>query len=172
MKKIVTAFLCALLLSALPVLAAQPDALPSAVSETPDWHLLGKQAFEQGKYEAAAEHFNRAAAIAETPVDMAKALYGKGVTLGQLQRSEEAIAVCNEVVKRYGDAPEAATREHVVKAMGNKGFRLGQLQRSEEAIAVYDEVVKRYGDAPEAGTNGTVARVLILKNLLQRDRLD
>ena len=40
MKKIVTAFLCALLLSALPVLAAQPDAPPSAAIAAPAAHAL------------------------------------------------------------------------------------------------------------------------------------
>ena len=40
MKKIVTAFLCALLLLVLPVMAAQLDAPPSAAIETPAVHAV------------------------------------------------------------------------------------------------------------------------------------
>ncbi|MEN6630517.1 MAG: tetratricopeptide repeat protein, partial [Sulfuricella sp.] len=82
------------------------------------------------------------------------------VRLGHLDRGEEAIAVYDEVVKRYGDTPEAALREEVAIALRNKGVRLCQLDRGEEAIAVYDEVVKRYGDAPEAALREEVAIAL------------
>ena len=83
-----------------------------------------------------------------------------GVALGKLNRSEKAIAVCDEVVSRYGSAPEAALREQVAGALVTKGITLGQLNRSEEEIAVYDEVVSRYGSAPEAALRKQVARAL------------
>ncbi len=76
------------------------------------------------------------------------------------------------MVKRYGDAPEAALREQVAQALFNKDVRLGQLQRSEEEIAVYDEMVKRYGDAPEAALREQVAQARALKDKIQSDRLN
>ena len=44
------------------------------------------------------------------------ALVNKGVRLGALERSEEAVAVYGEVVARYGDATEPALRERVAIA--------------------------------------------------------
>ncbi len=44
------------------------------------------------------------------------ALFNVGVLLGQLDRSEEAVGVYDEVVARFGDAPEPALREQVAKA--------------------------------------------------------
>ena len=68
---------------------------------------------------------------------------------GRSSRSEEAVGVYDEVVARFGDAPEPALREQVAKALVNKGVALGALERSEEAVGVYDEVITRFGDATE-----------------------
>ena len=70
----------------------------------------------------------------------AGALVNKGVTLGQLGRSEEAIAVYDDVVGRFGTATELPLREKVARALVNKGVTLTQLGRREEAIAVYNDV--------------------------------
>jgi TolA-binding protein len=48
------------------------------------------------------------------------ALFNKGVTLGQLERSEEAVGVYDEVLARFGDATEAALREQVAQALQRK----------------------------------------------------
>ena len=48
---------------------------------------------------------------------VAQALFNKGYTLGALKRSEEAIVVYDEVVKRFGEATEPALREQVGKAL-------------------------------------------------------
>jgi TolA-binding protein len=44
------------------------------------------------------------------------ALVNKGGRLGELDRAEEAVAVYDEVVARYGDATEPALREQVAIA--------------------------------------------------------
>ncbi|MGH2436453.1 MAG: tetratricopeptide repeat protein, partial [bacterium] len=96
---------------------------------------------------------------------MTEALFNKGLTLGALNRSEEAVSVYDEVVKRFGDATEPAAREQVAKALFNKGVRLGALNRSEEAVSVYDEVVKRFGDATEPALREQVAWALVNKGM-------
>ncbi|HEV2071789.1 MAG TPA: hypothetical protein VGR26_18550, partial [Acidimicrobiales bacterium] len=53
--------------------------------------------------------------------------FNTGVVLSELGRSAEEIEVYDEVVARFGDAPEAALREQVGRALVNKGVRLGQL---------------------------------------------
>jgi hypothetical protein len=58
------------------------------------------------------------------------------------------MAVCEEVVARYGEDPAPALREQVATALVNKGVVLGQLGRSADAMAVCEEVVARYGEDP------------------------
>lgn len=48
---------------------------------------------------------------------LAMALVNKGVSLGQLNRPEEAVGVYDQVVDRFGDAPEPALREAVAIAL-------------------------------------------------------
>jgi len=100
---------------------------------------------------------------AESCAKVAWALLYKGVTLGQLNRSEEEIAAYDEVARRFGEATEPALRKRVAMALFNKGFRLGQLKRSEEAIAVCDEVARRFGEATEPALREQVAMALFNK---------
>ncbi|MBV6506564.1 MAG: hypothetical protein ILNGONEN_02143 [Syntrophorhabdaceae bacterium] len=96
---------------------------------------------------------------------IAKSFIKRGYILGTLKRNEEEIAVYDEVVKRFGDASEAAVRKQVARALVNKGITLGELKRNEEEIAVYDEVVKRFGDASEAELREQVAEALVNKGI-------
>jgi tetratricopeptide (TPR) repeat protein len=92
---------------------------------------------------------------------IAMALVNKGITLGQLGLTEEAIEAYDEIVRRFSGAPETAVREQVAKALVNKGVRLGELSRSEEEIAAYDEVYRRFGDASELALREFVAKALL-----------
>jgi hypothetical protein len=56
---------------------------------------------------------------------VAKALYNKGITLGQLNRSEEALAVFDAPIARFEDASEPALRDQVTEAH-NKSITLGR----------------------------------------------
>jgi preprotein translocase subunit SecA len=89
---------------------------------------------------------------------VAKALVNKGITLGDLNRSEDEISVYDEVLRRFGDATEPAMREQVARALLYKGFRLGDLNRSEDEISVYDEVVRRFGNATEPAVRELMAK--------------
>jgi tetratricopeptide (TPR) repeat protein len=96
---------------------------------------------------------------------VAQALMKKAFQLGALERSEDAIAVCNEVVDRFGAAEGLALREGVASALIYKGIWLSKLQRSEDAIAAYDDVLKRFGSAQEPTLRERVARALINKGI-------
>ncbi|MGH4017726.1 MAG: trypsin-like peptidase domain-containing protein [Pseudonocardiaceae bacterium] len=89
----------------------------------------------------------------------ASALVNVGVLLGQLDRSEEELAVYDQVVDRFGQDPAPALREQVAKALFSKGYRLWQLDRSEEAVAVYDQVLDRFGQDPAPALREQVAMV-------------
>ena len=88
----------------------------------------------------------------------ADALVNKSVTLGQLGRAEEALAVSEDVLARFDDADEPALRVAVAQALLNKGGKLGQLGRSAEALAVYDQLLARFGDADEPALREAVLR--------------
>src|SRR6185369_15952583 len=101
--------------------------------------------------------------VVESPaskIQVAKALLYKGITLATINRSEEAIAIYDEVARRYGDATEFPLRMLVATALVNKGVTLGKLNRREEAIAIYDEVVRRDGDATELALQELVGNAL------------
>jgi hypothetical protein len=99
---------------------------------------------------------------------VARALVNKGITLGTLNRSADAIAAYDDVVARFGDAAEPALREQVAGALVNKGIRLGTLNRSAEAIAVYDDVVARFGDAAEPALREAVDAARAFKNAIPK----
>ncbi|HEX5885439.1 MAG TPA: SIR2 family protein [Pyrinomonadaceae bacterium] len=106
--------------------------------------------------------------VIETPamqVRVANALVNKGITLGSLNRSEEAISVYDDVLQRFGDAAEPALRAQLANALVGKGFRLGTLNRSEEEITVYDEVLQRFGEATEPALRAHVAKALVNKGI-------
>ncbi|MNQ64504.1 NAD-dependent protein deacetylase [compost metagenome] len=98
---------------------------------------------------------------------VAKALYNKGVRLGQSGRSEDAITVYDELIQRFGTSDAPALQEQVAKALYGKGFRLGQLGRSEDEITVYDELIQRFGTSDAPTLQEQVAKALYNKGITQ-----
>ena len=83
------------------------------------------------------DHSRIGSATKSPPSELvARALFNKGVSLGALDRGEEAIAVYDDLIARFSSATELPLREQVAKALVNKGGRLGALNRNEEEIAV------------------------------------
>ncbi len=117
---------------------------------------VGFSAYSYGRSKDAARAFRIAS---ESLVEELAAIGGfnAGVVLGELGRSEEALAAYDEVLARVGDATEPALREQVATALFNRGVRLGALGRSEEELAAYDEVLARFGDATEPALREQVA---------------
>jgi hypothetical protein len=93
----------------------------------------------------------------------ARALGDKGFTLSKLGRHDEAIAVFDDVVGRFGTAGELALREQVARALNNKGITLAKLGRHAKEIAIYDDIVGRFGTAGELALRELVAMALVSK---------
>ena len=55
------------------------------------------------------------------PKKVAKAMRNKGVSFGELNKSEEAIKVYDELIAKYGKREETVIAEQVASAMCNKG---------------------------------------------------
>ena len=94
---------------------------------------------------------------------VAKGLVNKGFMLGQLDRPEDAIAVYEELDKRFGADTVPAVREQVAKGLVHKGFMLGQLDRPEDEIVVYEELDKRFGADTTPAVREQVAIGLVNK---------
>jgi hypothetical protein len=63
-----------------------------------------------------------------------------------LERYEEGIGVCAEVVRLYGDRPDAPIQVLVAGALLQQGIALSALGRPEEALLAYDDLLRRFGD--------------------------
>jgi tetratricopeptide (TPR) repeat protein len=94
---------------------------------------------------------------------MAKALFGKGVSLGALDRREEAIAVYDELIARFNESDAERLREQVAGALINKGVTFAYLVRREEAIAAFDELIARYSDSDAEALREQVIKALLFK---------
>ncbi len=119
---------------------------------------VGVAAYQWGRLDDAATGFDRARASSTIDEVGAIAAYNLGVVSGELGRSEDEVAVYEQVLDRYGADPTPALRERVARALVNKGFRLGELGRSEDAVAVYEQVLDRYGADPTPALRAVVER--------------
>jgi tetratricopeptide (TPR) repeat protein len=143
-------------------------------SATPSQALeVGTSAYLKDRYEDALVAFRVASLLSISEV-ASVASFNLGVTLGVLDRFEEALTVYEELLARFGDAPEPEIRRQVAKALVNKGLTLGVLNRSEEELAAYDKVLARFRDAPEPELRRQVAKALISKGvtLFELDRFE
>ncbi len=89
----------------------------------------GHEALQQGMYDQAIEHYDRALAIDPNYTD---ALNGKGVALASLGRYQEAIEYFDRVLAIDPERPTA---------LNNKGVALLNLGRYQEAIEYFDRVL-------------------------------
>ena len=112
---------------------------------------------------------NRGASDFSAPNQAAKALVDEAVNLARAGDRAAAIAVYDEVLARFADAPEPGLREQVARALINKAITLGQMGDSPAAIVVYDDVLARFADAPEPRLREQVARALVIKAETLRD---
>ena len=75
-------------------------------------------------------------------------------------RADEALAVYDDVVQRYGESQAPALVKAVATALFEKGATLAGLNRLEEALGACHEVVSRYGASEAPGLREMVARAL------------
>ena len=91
-------------------------------------------------------------------------LVNKAFALALLDRHEEALAACNEVVERFGAGGTQEQAGAVSKALLRKGATLGGLGRHQEMLSVCDEIVKRFGESDVPEVCGVVAGALVNKS--------
>ena len=73
-------------------------------------------------------------------------LLNKGIVLVTSHRNEEALAVWDEIERRFGNSDEPAISKQVASALVSKGATLAQINRAEDAVGVWSDVVRRFGE--------------------------
>lgn len=74
----------------------------------------------------------------------AVSLVDEASALREAGRRAEALAVCDEVERRYGASPDSAATVVVVKALLCKGIAFHSAKDFRKALAVSREVQRRY----------------------------
>jgi tetratricopeptide (TPR) repeat protein len=83
------------------------------------------------------------------------ALSIKVAALISLDRSEEAIAVFDDLIHRFGDSDAGV--------LVGKGAVLEYLGRKEEAITIYDDSIRHFGDSDAPALRAPIAAALVRK---------
>ena len=95
---------------------------------------------------------------------IAATLCTQGVTLVQLGRHEEGLAVCSEVVARYGPlTDEPPIRALVAAALRSRRAALAGLGRRSDELAACDEMLARFGEATDPVLRDEAAAALVDK---------
>lgn len=140
------------------------EAKPENAFTSDDHYARGLNEYIAGRFDSALLSFDKALRSAEaesiSPENHAKFINARAVALAQLGRSEEAMAIYEEIDRCYGGDTSPALRERVAKALFNKGICLRNMGRSEEAIAVCSEIDCRYGGDASPAQRECVARAL------------
>ena len=102
---------------------------------------------------------------ADLRLRVAKALFNKGVTLGQMERPGAAADAYDELARRFGDSDDPDLRLQVAKALVNKGVTLGQMERLQAEVGTYDELARRFGDSDDPDLRLAVAKALVNKGV-------
>ena len=96
-------------------------------------------------------------------VGLAMAHVTKSAIPGQSSEWDEALAACDEVLRRFGDSNAPKVVEQVAVALVIKATVLRELGRREEALAACDEVLRRFDDGRVSLFAGQVARALVIR---------
>jgi tetratricopeptide (TPR) repeat protein len=128
------------------------------------YYLDGQWRLALLSYEAS---FQAASSIESVParVQASKSLFNKGIAVKSAYGPDAAIAVYDEVVRRYGDHLDPALRELVVHALINKGLDVFKVKGLKAAVAIFDELVRRYVGDPALAMREQVAGALVIKGL-------
>ncbi|MDR0717399.1 MAG: tetratricopeptide repeat protein [Azoarcus sp.] len=95
---------------------------------------------------------------------VAMALFiNKGLILEQQGKPDAAMAVYEEIDRRFGKDVSPDVREPVALALVNKGLILGQQGKPDAAMAVYEEIDRRFGQDASLGVRPPIAWALFNK---------
>lgn len=140
------------------------------------WHLYFKsrKLFEEKKYKELyitvddlIKSFENSSLLNNLkPLSMA--MVDKGLALIHQDKFDEAITVCDDVIKRF--SAKTVLRDQIARAMFHKSIALDQKYNLDEAITVCDDVIKRFGEENEPLILEIVYRALVNKGSMLIDQ--
>jgi tetratricopeptide (TPR) repeat protein len=130
-----------------------------------EWYTKFLAKYYKKEYEEAFEYLENSLEIANNNEDMTKALYSKGVTLGELGESQKEIGVYDILINEFKDSKSEYILEQVAKAYLKKGVRLGELGESQKEIGVYDILINEFKDSKSAPILEQVAKAYLSKGV-------
>ena len=72
----------------------------------------------------------------------------------------EALAVSEEFLRRFADAPEPLLQRVVADALIHKGEVLREAGQGPGALRAFEEILRRFGDSPEPSLREYVTRAM------------
>ena len=91
----------------------------------------------------------------------ARELFDTAAALNVQNRAEDAVAACDEVIRRFGESEIPAVLEWVAKALVLRGAALVKLNRQQDALEALDEVIRRFGESETPALLESVAQALV-----------
>ena len=96
----------------------------------------------------------------------AKQLFESAVALSGQGRMEEALAVFDQVVRRFGESNSPDTLSLVAMSLASKATRLASLNRIAEALADCEELLERFGESNSISSLEAIATAYAIKGSL------
>ena len=93
----------------------------------------------------------------------ARELFKTTAAANVLNRAEDTVEACDEVIRRFGKSEIPAVLVWVAKALVNKGTALSELKRPQDALEAYGEVIRRFGRSETPALLDSVATALVNK---------
>ena len=103
-----------------------------------------------------------AGGLAASPL-VAIVLVGKAHTLFELGRTDEALTVSGDLMRRFADSEDRTVAHLVAATLAVMGIILRKAGRMEEALANFDSVISRFGEVQERNIRRVVCETLIRK---------
>ena len=97
----------------------------------------------------------------ESAEKAARELFETRIRGNAQNRAEDALAACDEMVRRFGDSEIPGVSKWVAEALVAKGAALRTLNRPQDALTVYDEVVRCFGENEPLVLLEPVAKALL-----------
>lgn len=115
---------------------------PQSAYTFEDWNKLAFDSYKRNQKDDALFYWRNAVKMTnEVSIQKTQILFNIGITLSQLNRSKEAIAVYDELISELQETQNEALQKKKVNAIFNKAVELSNLNRSDEEIVTYDELI-------------------------------
>jgi tetratricopeptide (TPR) repeat protein len=117
--------------------------------------------WDAGRHDEAMARFDEAARFRPVPDPGVRAVVAEAVTakargLYTLERYEQALPVCEQVIADYADDPDPRLRTQVIRAYSVQAAALGDLGRRDEQIRSHLQMLQRYQDSEDGQVRESV----------------